>query len=93
MDTEVIKGNWTALTPIHHGGSDDYGTTKLILELPCIVGDEIIEVPTIHGNAVRGYLRRLIMQDYLDNLDYKLNSKKLYHFLLYKTALLRRRKR
>lgn len=82
METKVIKGNWTALTPIHHGGSDDYGTTKLILTLPCIVGDEIIEVPTIHGNAIRGYLRRLIMQDFLDNLDYKLNSKKLYHFLM-----------
>lgn len=80
METKIIKGNFTAETPIHHGGSDDYGTTKLILTLPCIVKDEIIEIPAIHGNAIRGYLRRLIMQDFFDNLNYKLNSKKLYHF-------------
>lgn len=80
METKIIRGNFTAETPIHHGGSEDYGTTKLILTLPCIVGDEIIEVPAIHGNAIRGYLRRLIMQDFFDLLNYKLDSKKLYHF-------------
>jgi len=87
MKTEIIKGNLTALSPIAHFGSDTYGTTKLILTLPNIVhnpdtGDvEIEPIPAIHGNAIRGYLRRLIMQDMLDLLDYKLDSKKVYHFL------------
>lgn len=36
MDTKIFRGNWTALSPIHHGGSEDYGTTKLILTLPNI---------------------------------------------------------
>ena len=87
METVRYKGNWTALSPIHHGGSEDYGTTKLILTLPTVVinpltgKEEIDNIPAIHGNAVRGYLRRLIMDDFLTQLDYELDSKKVYHFL------------
>ena len=87
MLTEVFKGNLTALSPIHHGDSSDYGTTKLILSLPTVIVNpvtgekEVDNIPTIHGNAIRGYLRRLIMDDFLTQLDYELNSKKVYHFL------------
>lgn len=78
MNTEVIKGNLTALSPISHGGNEQYGTTKLILTLPTIIKNdegktEIDNIPCIHGNAIRGYLRRLIMQDMLDLIDYKLD--------------------
>lgn len=87
METNIFKGNLTALAPIHHGGSEDYGTTKLILALPTVIinpltgKEEIDNIPAIHGNAIRGYLRRLIMDDYLTLLDYELDSKKVYHFL------------
>lgn len=87
METLVFNGNWTALSPIHHGGSNEFGNTKLILTLPMIIKNhlnnnvEIDYIPTIHGNAVRGYLRRLLMDDFLTCLDYKLDSKKVYHFL------------
>lgn len=87
MLTEVFKGNLTALSPIHHGDSSDYGTTKLILSLPTVIVNpvtgekEVDNIPTIHGNAIRGYLRRLIMDDFLTQLDYELDSKKVYHFL------------
>lgn len=87
METEVFKGNMKCLEPLHHGGNESYGTTKLILALPCVVKNpltgekEIDNVPAIHGNAIRGILRRLMMQDYLDRLDYKLDSLKVYHFL------------
>lgn len=87
METLRFKGNLTALSPIHHGGSEDYGTTKLILTLPTVIinpltnNEEIDNIPAIHGNAIRGYLRRLIMDDYLTLLDYELDSKKVYHFL------------
>lgn len=87
METKIFKGNLTALSPIHHGGSEDYGTTKLILTLPTVVinpltgKEEIDNIPAIHGNAIRGYLRRLIMDDYLTLLNYELDSKKVYHFL------------
>ena len=87
METKVIKGNLTALAPIHHGGSEDYGTTKLILQMPTIIKnpntgeEEVDNIPAIHGNAIRGYLRRLIMDDFLTLLDYELDSKKIYHFL------------
>lgn len=87
METITIKGNWTALSPIHHGGSENYGTTKLIHTQPTLVTSpitgepEIENIPYIHGNAVRGMLRRLIMEDYLTTLNYQLDSKKVYHFL------------
>lgn len=87
METETIKGNIEALSPIHHGGSESHGTIKPILVLPTVVrnaetGEEEIDlIPTIHGNSIRGNLRSLIMQDFLDQLDYTLDSKKVYHFL------------
>ncbi len=87
MKTEVIRGNIEALSPIHHGGSESYGTIKPILALPTVVKnaetgkEEIDQIPTIHGNSIRGNLRSLIMQDFLDLLDYQLDSKKVYHFL------------
>lgn len=87
METITIKGNLTALSPIHHGGSENYGTTKLILQMPTVIRnpetgeEEVDNIPAIHGNAIRGYLRRLIMDDFLTLLDYELDSKKIYHFL------------
>ena len=87
METLRFKGNLTALSPIHHGGSEDYGATKLILTLPNVIinpltsKEEIDNIPAIHGNAIRGYLRRLIMDDFLTQLNYELISKKVYHFL------------
>ncbi|RAP49679.1 MAG: hypothetical protein BZ138_07450 [Methanosphaera sp. rholeuAM270] len=87
METISIKGNWTATAPIHHGGSDDYGTTKLIHVQPTVVRNsitgeqEIDNIPCIHGNAVRGMLRRLVLDDFLTQIDYQLESKKVYHFL------------
>jgi len=87
MKTMTIKGNIEALSPIHHGGSESHGTIKPILALPTVVrnaetGEEEIDlIPTIHRNSIRGNLRSLIMQDFLDLLDYQLDSKKVYHFL------------
>lgn len=87
METINIKGNWTALSPLHHGGSDTYGTVKLIHTQPTVVRNsisgelEVDNIPCIHGNAVRGMLRRLLLEDYLTQLDYKLDSTKAYHFM------------
>jgi CRISPR/Cas system CSM-associated protein Csm3 (group 7 of RAMP superfamily) len=86
MITETFKGNMTCLEPLHHGSNEDYGTTKLILRLDTVIKNEsgekgIDKVPAIHGNAIRGKLRRLMMQEYLDLLDYQLDSMKVYHFL------------
>lgn len=87
METIKIKGNWTALSPIAHFGAEDYGTTKLFNVQPTLVHNsvsgepEIDNIPVIHGNAIRGTLRRLLLDDYLTQLDYDLDSKKVYHFL------------
>lgn len=85
MRTKEYNGILTALSPIHHGSSDTGGTTRTILTIPQICynndGEKTIEnIPTIHGNAIRGLLRRYIMQDFFERLEYKLSSKKIYHF-------------
>lgn len=87
METIMIKGNWTALSPITHFGSEEYGTTKLFNVQPTVIKNslsgepEIDNIPVVHGNAVRGMLRRLLLDDYLTQVGYDLNSKKVYHFL------------
>lgn len=87
MLTKRIKGNWVAQAPIHHGASESYGTTKLIHVQPTIIKNslngepEIDNIPCIHGNAIRGMLRRLLLDDFLTQVKYDLNSKKVYHFL------------
>ncbi|MGD9667319.1 MAG: RAMP superfamily CRISPR-associated protein [Synergistaceae bacterium] len=82
MKTEIFQGTIKALSPIHHGGPEQYGTVKTILTIPFLTdAEEIVEIPVIHGNAIRGYLRRLIMQDFLENIEYQLDNPKLYHAL------------
>lgn len=87
METIRVKGNWKALAPITHFGSEEYGTTKLIHVQPTIIHDSITQeiaidnIPCIHGNAIRGMLRRLLLDDFLTQINYDLKSKKVYHFL------------
>lgn len=85
MKTIKINGEWTALSPIHTGSDETLSTTKTIrLEetIGLVNGEkQLVNVPIITGNSIRGYLRRLVMQDFLTRLDYTLESPKTYHFL------------
>jgi len=42
---------------------------------------ELVDVPCISGNAVRGVLRRLVMADFIDLVGYEVDSPKLHHAL------------
>lgn len=85
MKTLKIDGGWTAVSPIHTGSDETLSTTKTIRfeETVGIVEGEkqLVNVPIVTGNSVRGYLRRLIMQDFLETIEYTLESPKTYHFL------------
>lgn len=81
---ETIRGTITAQSPIHTGGNAEAGNKSLFRRQTVYSPDqdEFIEVPNIHGNSVRGHLRRLLLRDLLDRVDYTLRDERLYHSLL-----------
>lgn len=81
MKTIRVEGIIQAISPIHHGGDEKTGSETMLRRMKYYVGDKIIEIPYISGNAIRGYLRRLVMQDFLERLSYKVRNLKLYHAL------------
>jgi len=79
--TEKFEGTLTVLTPLHHGGDEKTGAVTMLRRIIYIVDGEPMEVPYVEGNAVRGMLRRLIMQDLLDRVGFKPSKPRLYHTL------------
>lgn len=79
MRTVKIEGELKVLTPLHHGGDEKSGVERLLRRMKYIVDGHIVEIPFVDGNAVRGYLRRLVMQDFLTHVDYELTNETLYY--------------
>jgi CRISPR/Cas system CSM-associated protein Csm3 (group 7 of RAMP superfamily) len=80
---ETITGEATARSPIHTGGNESAGNMQLFRRQSVYSPerDELTEVPFIHGNSVRGHLRRLLMRDMVERLDYTVRDERLYHSL------------
>lgn len=81
MKTIRIEGFLIAKSPIFHGGDEKTGSETMLRRMKFFVGDKIIEIPYISGNAIRGYLRRLVMQDLLERVGYEIKNLKFYHAL------------
>jgi len=81
METKKIEGFLTALTPIFHGGDEKTGQETLLRRMKWIVHGKPEEIPYVEGNAIRGYLRRLIMEDFLNQVEYETKTPRLYHCL------------
>ena len=77
-----IEGSVMALTPIFHGGDEKTGSTP-VLRVILVYTDKYGEVPIpyISGNGIRGKLRRLIMRDLFDLVEYETENPKLHHAL------------
>jgi len=82
MYQEIFEGTVIAKTHISHGGSEKLGNDINLNRMAYIVEGNKKEVPIISANAVRGILRRLLVDDFLTSLNYKLNSKKIFRFLM-----------
>ncbi len=77
-----IEGTVTALTPIYHGGDEKTGSTPVLRTITIYVdGIGEVPIPYISGNGIRGKLRRLIMKDFVDAIDYTITNTKVYHSL------------
>ena len=81
METVEIGGLLRAVTPIHHGGDEKTGNQAGLRRIKYIVDGDIVEVPFIDGNSIRGVLRRLVMSDMVKRLGYDDLNVKLYHTL------------
>jgi hypothetical protein len=81
FSTEIYPGTLTARSPIHHGGDEKAGNTQTIKRIAFMIDSKKTMVPVISGNSIRGVLRRLIMADMLEHLEYTLENIKVYHIL------------
>lgn len=81
MKVVTVEGVLTVLTPLHHGGDEKTGTETLLRRVKYLVGDEMLEIPHVSGNAIRGMLRRLVIRDFLEKVGYEVKSPRLYHAL------------
>jgi CRISPR/Cas system CSM-associated protein Csm3 (group 7 of RAMP superfamily) len=80
-----IGGILTALSPVFHGGNEKTGAVVLLNRLKFIVDGKPTDVPVVSGNQVRGRLRRLLTEDFLELAGYKLDLSQKKHQKLYHT--------
>jgi len=78
---KTVWGLCEAKTPIFHGGNEKTGSTPVLRTIMIWHEGEQVSVPYIHGNAIRGKLRRMIIMDMLNVIGYSISNKKLYHSL------------
>lgn len=77
-----IEGTVTALAPIFHGGDEKTGSTPVLRTIMVYIdGMGEVPIPYLSGNSIRGKLRRLIMQDFLDLVEHEITNAKLHHAL------------
>lgn len=79
-----VPGLWTAVSPIFHFGTDDtgIGPTTRRSKLWDSGTQSHEDIPIINANAIRGILRRLIGEDFLEQVGYENVSPKLHHALM-----------
>jgi len=83
---KTIPGYFTALSQIHHGGDYKTGSETLFRTQEYFIEgrDTYISIPIIHGNALRGIWRRIIMNDLSKFLDIGYKTDKDVSFKLEK---------
>jgi hypothetical protein len=83
MRIVIVSGTLEALAPITHFGDEKTGSSPILRTLsvyePSI--NDIIDLPVLSGNAIRGMLRRLLITDLLQQLEFTNPSTKLHHCL------------
>ena len=73
MTVERFTGTYEAETPISHGSDEDFGMEQRLRTIEMAVrenGDLYHEdIPVISGNSLRGQLRDLLAEDFLDRIS------------------------
>jgi len=79
---ERYEGWMLAKGTIHHGGNEKTGSSPVLRTIYMFVeGKGEMPLPYIHGNAIRGKLRRLMMREFMQLIDMPPEALpvKLYH--------------
>lgn len=76
-------------SPLLHFSDERMGTMQVARTMKYKYNDKYIDIPVLSGNALRGELRRIAMDDYLKRIDVKDEgiSAKLYYVLFTGGAL------
>ena len=74
MSYEKYTGKFEVQTPLAHGSDEDYGMEQKFRTTEMNVDGEMMDIPTYSGNAVRGQLRDLLAEDFLDRLDIEVHD-------------------
>lgn len=83
MRPTMYRGVLTAVSELHHGGDEQTGNVRLLRTVKMYdpASDQLVRLPVISGNAIRGVCRRLLVHDLLARIDYGPTSGKLHHAL------------
>lgn len=81
METLTFEGSLMALTTIHSGGDEKTGVENMMRKIEYIVDGERELIPIIDGNSIRGNLRRLLLNDFFEQLGYTIKTPRLYYLL------------
>jgi len=83
-------GTILAISPIFHGGNEKTGSTPLLrtVHLWSEEKSNLVTIPYISGNSIRGKLRRLIMQDFFSLIDYPKNRNLKIHHIFFSGGVL-----
>jgi len=79
MNNYKIDGVITALSSITQTGDQKTGASTMLPVKDVWDGDDTVQVPYISGNSVRGRLRRLIMGDFCDLINYTFTNEHVWH--------------
>jgi len=79
MTIYEVQGTIIALSPIFHGGDEKTGSTPTLRTIFIQTDDGAIPIPYISGNTIRGRLRRLLLHDLLELVEYEITNIRLYH--------------
>lgn len=74
MNIKKINLEIKLMSPLMHFGDEPSGTMQTARKTKYFINGEYTDVPTFSGNALRGILRTLVMQDFFERIGYGINS-------------------
>jgi hypothetical protein len=83
METVWVEGTLTAQSEIHCGSTTEKtGINQLMHKKKYILSNGVKEkIPVVPGTSIRGILRRLLLRDFFQQLDYQPQTPRIHYLL------------
>jgi hypothetical protein len=79
LETLRFDGSLMALSLIHTGASTKNGINNMTNRLPFIINGKEEKIPYVTGNGIRGILRRMILDDFFEQVNYTPKTPRLHY--------------